>query len=145
MILKRLAILLILLLLTTGFSGNTQKNSITGKWLLICITDLKTAHNSFRPENYNDKHLLFDFKDDGKTGEIIGQTTSNDVGGEYELFENEKMSVSKFGGTKVGEHGWGYQFRDNIRNASSYGYSSDTLLIYFESDTKILKFSPIKK
>ncbi len=142
MILKRLTIILTIFLLVSGFTSN--KESITGQWLLVCISDLQSGNNSFRPENYYDGKLLFKFKDDGKTGKFTGQTILNTISGDYELFENKKMSISDFGGDKVLEWGWGSQFWGNIRSASSYRYASDTLLIYFESDTKIQKFAPIK-
>ncbi len=71
--------------------------------------------------------MLFEFKDDGETGRITGQTIVNIVFGDYELFENKKMSFSGFGGTKIYETGWGSQFSGNIRSTSSYRYASDTL------------------
>lgn len=43
-------------------------------------------------------------------GKMNGHTVTNSVSGAYELLKNNKMKTLSFGGTKVGEPGWGNKF-----------------------------------
>jgi len=120
----------------------TYKTSQTliGTWTLECITDLNTNVQDCLTEDRN-YPITLQFTDDGHLGKINGFTTSNKVYGNYELYGENKIKVTQFGGTKVGEQGWGKGFWKTIRQSTSYEFKSDILLIYSEHDTKIMRFS----
>ncbi len=137
----KISIGILILLITTSFSLNQSRKILSGHWKLICIEDLITNTKAYRPESkYMNNELIFEFKDNGIDGIIKGKTTSNKVSGVYEIYDNQKINVSKFGGTKIAERGWGSDFWSMIKSSSSYNYNSDTLIIYFDSDTKAMKF-----
>ncbi|MDP4844716.1 MAG: hypothetical protein NWR83_09640 [Salibacteraceae bacterium] len=52
------------------------------------------------------------------------------------------MEVSNFGGTKMGEQGWGSNFWNCFNASSSYHYQHDTLVIRYDHDTNALLFIP---
>jgi hypothetical protein len=139
---NKFAPVILLLILFCGFRSQEPRKTISGDWLLVCISDIIQGKTSHRPTNYKTNQLLFEFKDDGEFGEEKGVSTVNSVRGSYQLFDNQKIEVTSFGGTKIAEHGWGSHFCKNIRRATSYRYSSDTLLIFFDSDKRALKFIP---
>ena len=139
----RITIGLFMLFIISAFTLKSPAQTISGHWTLICYEDVVLNQMDCRPEDeYFNGRLTFKFNDDGKHGKITGRTTTNKVSGDYQLFENQRIKVSRFGGTKIGEHGWGSDFWAKIRQASSYKNESDTLLIYYESDTKAMKFIP---
>ena len=141
---KKVFIGLLVLLLISAFTLRPPLNSISGYWKLICYEDVVLNQMDCRPvDEYFSRKLTFKFNDDGKHGKITGSTTTNKVFGEYQLFENQTLKVNSFGGTKIGEHGWGKDFWTKISQASSYKNELDTLLIYYESDTKAMKFIPV--
>lgn len=142
MLLKKIVPLLFLIVVFSSFQNQQPNNTISGKWKLISISHVRLADNSNRPKSYGNSLLLFEFKDDGENGTIKGRTTSNNVRGRYQLSDNQEIKVTSFGGTKVAEHGWGSDFWNNIRSATSYQISSGNLLIYYDSGKRVMKFIP---
>jgi len=71
---------------------------------------------------------------------LIGNTLRNNVYGEYDLFDNNKISITSFGGTKVGEPAWGLRFWNKFREIESYNFKDDSLLFYLNSNTESLTF-----
>ncbi len=126
------------LFLWVGLSDQSAK-SITGKWTLFYFHDSTANIKSFKPANYSDGQLSFKFIDDGVNGEMKGITTTNQIRGQYTL-DNEKNEFENFGGTKMKEHGWGSNFWQTIKNASSYKISSDTLRIRYDTNFKEMVF-----
>jgi len=142
MLSKKIVPLLFLLILFSGFKNQQPKTTISGHWLLVSTSHVRLIDNSDRPKSHHKTQLSFEFKDDGKKGTIKGRTTVNSVRGEYQLFDQQKIEVTSFGGTKIAEHGWGSDFWKNIKSASSYELSSGNLLIYFDSGQRVMKFIP---
>ena len=133
---------LFIVLITTIYTQNFEKQNLTGHWTLICFENLEVNQRDCRPQDdWQNGRLTFEFSDDGKQGEIRGKTTSNSVFGTYQLGENQAIEVKKFGGTKVLERGWGKDFSRKIKQASSYKYFSDTLRLYYDSN-KCMVFVP---
>jgi heat shock protein HslJ len=132
---------LLICILSLSLTSKTNQ-SITGTWNLVSITDLNTNEQHWESENLN-YPIRLQFTDNGQLGKISGHTTSNNVFGQYELFEQNKMKVNQFGGTKVGEQGWGKGFWTTIRQSSSYELKSETLIIYAEDATEIMRFSRV--
>ena len=133
---------LFIVLITTIYTQNFEKQNLTGHWTLICYENLDTNQRDCRPqEERHNGRLTFEFSDDGKQGEIRGRTTSNSVFGTYQLGENQAIEVKKFGGTKVLERGWGKDFSRKIKQVSSYEHYSDTLRLFYDS-SKCMTFVP---
>lgn len=116
------------------------KNTLNGKWKLICFQDLETNIQNCKPIDDPTRFITLTFSDNGQTGTMIGNTTINKVTGDYKLLEDNKIKVERFGGTKINEIGWGSNFWTTIYQSTSYNYSFDTLIIYYDSDSKAMKF-----
>ncbi len=130
---------LLFCILSLSVTSKTNQ-TLTGTWNLVCITDLNTNEQNLESEEQN-YPITLQFTDDGHLGKINGHTTTNDVSGKYELFGENEMIVEKFGGTKVGEHGWGKGFWATIKQSTSYVFKSNILIIYSENNTKTMRFS----
>lgn len=129
-----------------SLSFSQPKETLNGKWKLICFHDFETNIQDCRPVDERSRFISLTFTDDGKEGTLEGQTTTNKVWGSYQIFNGNQMKVKEFGGTKMGEFGWGgYTFWKTIRQSSSFTYNSDTLLIYYDHDTKAMKFIEAEK
>jgi hypothetical protein len=135
--------LFLILLVVLSFSAKKDLQSISGKWTLICYENFLSNNKDCRPpDEYFNGSLSFTFEDDGIHGDIKGRSVTNEVYGDYQLLQNQRIIVTRFGGTKVMEHGWGSDFWGNIRKSNSYQFKSDTLMIYYEDDTKAMIFVP---
>jgi hypothetical protein len=145
---KTLKIFTAVLLALANLSLNSSqpKETLNGKWKLICFHDLETNIQDCRPADERSRFITLTFTDDGKEGTLEGQTTTNKVWGSYQIFNGNQMKVKEFGGTKVGESGWGgYMLWKTISQSSSFSYHFDTLLIYYDFDTKAMKFIDAEK
>ena len=109
---------------------------------MIQYKDLKTGQLELLPENYNNqKCMTFDFIDNQKTGTMSGQTITNSVQCDYNLYDNNEIVVTNFGGTKVGEFNvFGSKFWRTIRLSTHYKINNDTLIINYDNDTKCMIF-----
>ena len=134
--------IIIIIYIFFGIFSTFQNNqTLTGKWTLICYKDISSGERTNRPSSYSPKQLTFEFLDNGKDGTIKGRTTVNDVTGKYKINKN-RISVDRFGGTKIGEHGWGSVFWSTISNSSSFEFRKDTLIILYDNDSKEMLFLP---
>ena len=125
----------LILFSTINLSGQT----LTGHWELISyVHPISNEIIDRKAEDNNDGKLTFWFLDDSINGSITGKTTTNRVRGNYILYHNDSIRITRFGGTKIAEYGWGREF--DIRNATSFKILSDTLIIYCESNINRLKF-----
>ena len=134
-------IIIIIYLFFGIFNTFQNSQSLTGKWTLICYKDISSGERTNRPSNYSAKKLTFEFLDNGKEGTFKGRTTVNDVTGEYKI-NKMRISVDRFGGTKIAEHGWGSVFWSTISNSSSFEFRQDTLIILYDNDSKEMLFLP---
>ncbi len=128
-----------LLIFALLVSLSLTAQTLTGHWELISyvhpVSNEKVDRNT---EDYNNGRLTFRFADDSIRGSIKGYTTSNYVGGDYILDKNNSIQITRYGGTRVGEHGWGAGF--NIRNVEFFKVSTDSLIIYSIRNKNILRF-----
>jgi len=134
-------ILIILLTLVACNKDNTTTTTetLSGKWKLVKYHDLITGTSESEPSNIS-RSIIIQFTDNTIKGNMNGHTVTNTVGGEYELFQDNRMKTLSFGGTKIGEPNWGDKFWDAINAASSYERQSDKLYIYFNADTEKMEF-----
>ena len=113
--------------------------TLTGKWKLIQYYDLVAATSEAEPTNIS-RSIIIQFSDDGHSGTMNGHTVTNSVSGAYELLENGKMKTLSFGGTKVGEPGWGNKFWDAIHTANAYERQKNKLSIFFNASSEKMEF-----
>lgn len=113
--------------------------TLNGKWRLIKYYNLTDGTNESEPTNIP-RSIIIEFSDNGHKGKMNGHTVTNTVVGNYELLENNKMKTLSFGGTKVGEPGWGSRFWNAIQSASSYKRQNNKLFIYFNAGTEEMEF-----
>jgi hypothetical protein len=145
---KILKNLTVVILVFTNFSMASiqTKPTLNGKWKLICFHDFETNIQDCKPANDPSRYITLTFTDDGVEGTLDGHTTTNKVSGVYKLFSENKIQIEKFGGTKMGESGWGgAMFWRTIRQSSSFTYNSDTLVTYYDNNTKAMKFINAEK
>ena len=74
-------------------------------------------------------------------GKMNGHTITNSVSGAYELLKKNKMTTLSFGGTKVGEPGWGKKFWNAIHTATAYERQGNKLFIFFNADNEKMEFT----
>jgi hypothetical protein len=120
-------------------NNTTNNTTLTGKWKLIKYHNLTARTSEPEPANIP-RSIIIDFSDNGLKGKMNGHTVTNFVSGEYELLQNNKIKTVSFGGTKVGEPGWGNKFWDAIYSASSYELQGDKLFIFFKADSEKMEF-----
>jgi len=133
---------LILLLILTACNKDkttTATATLNGKWKLVKYHNLTNGTSESEPTNIS-RSIIIEFVDNGIKGNMNGHTVTNSVGGEYELFQDNKMKTLSFGGTKIGEPNWGDKFWDAIHASSSYDRRSDKLYIYFNADSEKMEF-----
>jgi hypothetical protein len=82
--------------------------------------------------------MTFEFQDDGNSGKFKGKTITNDVNGNYLVTPTNKIKVTNFGGTKVGEPILGGKFWNSIRISSSFRINNDTLRIYYTNELECM-------
>jgi len=130
-------------LITSWASG--QNLSLNGNWTLICYSHITAGQEECKSEYVQQPLIALDFNDDGKTGTMTGHTSTNKVTGDYKIFDYNKIKVERFGGTKMGEIGWGGVFWQTISQSTSFEYKSDTLVIYYDNNSKAMKFARTRK
>lgn len=115
--------------------------SLTGFWALVCYSDLVKKTNDCN----SDEIIRFKFKDDEKTGTIGATTRSNGFGGSYQIFANNEIKVDDFHGTQLKEKS---EFESKIwysmTQSSSFKYKYDSLIIFYDSNKKAMKFIKTK-
>ncbi len=140
-----LSIILTFIVLTASLSGCRKDNNATnnttlaGKWKLIKYHNLTAQTSEPEPANIS-RSIILNFSDNGSKGKMDGHTVTNLVSGEYELLQNNKIKTVSFGGTKVGEPGWGNKFWNAIYSASSYEREVNKLFIFFNADSEKMEF-----
>ena len=117
----------------------TTKPILNGTWKLVAYKNLITGETETEPENIG-RSIIIEFTDDGKRGKLQGRTVTNDVSGDYEILEGNKIKVLRFGGTKVNEPDWGDKFWEAMRRSSSYQIKGNFLLLYFNGDKELMEF-----
>jgi hypothetical protein len=134
---------IVLLLTVSLFSFLTGDNTIglNGKWKLLKFHNLKQGTFEIQPTDPDDPRPIFiQLTDNGKEGIMGGQTSSNSIYAEYELFGVNKMTTSNIGGTRAMDSKWTYKFENSFRSASSYERQADKLFIYYNSDNEKMEF-----
>jgi len=120
-------------------------NSLNGQWKLIQYRDCIGKSVINEPGDLH-KSIEVGLKTVHDSGTIKGHTISNEIVGRYILYNNNKIRVFSFGGTKVGEGTeWGAAFWSAMPRASSYNIKKDTLFLNYENDKKVMVFIKIKK
>src|SRR5690554_1770298 len=141
---KKRSLILFVVLSVLSLSAIQNKETLNGKWTLVCFKDFAGKTENCRPSNKSEEALTFTFKDNGEDGQFYGKTTTNSVSGEYQIDEN-RIHVKRFDGTKIAEHGWGRDFWRVIVQSNSYYFIDDTLVIRYESNTKGMFFVTAEK
>lgn len=134
------SLLISLILLTLVLPQQLTAQTLNGYWSLICYLDILTGKQDCLNPVDESETISLKFQDNGKVGKMYGHTYVNTVDGDYTLEKQNKIKVSNFGGTKVGEIDWKYDFWITIRQSSSFKFCGDTLVLLFDNDTKAMKF-----
>lgn len=137
-------VFLSLFLLLAGLPWQIQNaQTLTGNWSLVCYADLKTKKQQCISPKDESQTISLEFRDNGREGTLSGHTSSNLVSGKYILSKGNKIKVTNFGGTKVGELDWGDDFWSAIYRSSTYTFHRDTLIILYDNNRKAMKFKQL--
>ena len=142
---KMKTVLLLFIISTMGLIQQLTAQTLNGYWSLICYSDLLIGKNYCITPTDESQTVSLMFNDNGKVGTMSGHTTGNEVEGNYIITNKNKIKVKSFGGTKIGEIDWKYNFWNAIYQSSSFKYTADTLVILFDNDTKAMKFIQLTK
>jgi heat shock protein HslJ len=121
-------------------SVNINLKTLTGYWTLTCFSDLDKNTNEF-----DSSSKIWLWFSDEKLGIILGRSRCNHLNGKYKIYDNNKIKVKDFMGTKVYcSEKWDDRLRRTMRLSSSFKYNTDTLLILYDNDKKAMKFIKTK-
>jgi hypothetical protein len=132
-------VLLFFSLVTVWFQTT---GTLTGKWKLTQYTDFKTGKIDSIPAKCDDqKNMVFNFSDNQKEGTLGGQTISNSLTFQYSLSAKNKITTSLLLSAKVGDfEKFAQMFEGAIEKATTYKIDGNTLIIYYDNDTKCMLF-----
>ena len=119
---------------------HSEHQSIMGSWVLISYQNLNTNFIRFSPKTYQ-RPTLINFDSDST---FTGQTSMNLIKGKYELGNQNKISITQFGGTKRGEPVWGDRIWKKFPQSEEYVLKNDTLMISLNSNTEFFKFIDVE-
>lgn len=120
-------------------SLHSDNRNLNGYWTLVCLTEIKTQIFDCRSDDT--PAIVLEFRGKGSGGTVQCFTMRNAVAGHYELPSPGKIVIMKFGNAKAAEpHKWGNDIWNSVRQSSSFKIVSDTLSLYFDHNTKIMKF-----
>ena len=134
---------IILLLTVFLFSFLTGDNilGLNGKWKLVKFHNLKQGTFEIQPTDPDyPRPIIIQLTDNGKEGKMGGQTSTNSIYADYELYGVNKMTTLSFGDTRVVNSKWSDRFESSFRSASSYERQADKLFIYYNSDNEKMEF-----
>ena len=117
-------------------SGN---GTLEGRWKLTFYHNLTSGVNEPEPANIA-RSIILNFSDDGSNGRITGHTVTNTVTGDYQLPGNNKITITGFGGTKVGEPDWGRKFWLAMQSVHRYQRNNRKLTLFFNTNTESMEF-----
>lgn len=114
--------------------------TLSGEWRLIAFEETYTEEIQVEPEHIP-RSIILDLSDKGKTGTIEGHTVTNEIIGDYVLYNGLEMKVNDFGGTLKGEPKWGQNFWDNIHKVQMYIRADNALYLYYRGDSSRMVFT----
>lgn len=117
----------------------TKSQSIDGTWQVIEMrmnNEMKTPDLS--GTNTTDSDISITIPN-ALAGNISGKTFLNTIWFEYKIEEDNKVTFTNYGGTRIAEDEWGIAFRENILNVSQFYIGNDTLFFKNEKGLDIIK------
>ena len=132
-----------LLILISTFFLSCEKDpdyTLSGEWRLVAFEESYTDEILLEPEHIP-RSIILNFNDKGKNGTIEGHTVTNEIIGDYILYNGLEMKVNDFGGTLKGEPQWGENFWENIHKVGMYIRSNNALYLYYRGDSSRMVFT----
>ena len=134
----------IILFFAYGYSNSVTVPSLTGvKWKLFGIVDVKTGElKALKSYTVNGKDCeqcyTITFKEDGT---FTGFSTTNELYGNYLInYSTHDLKISGLGGTKIGEVGDGYLYKDILRTVQSFDLVENELKLYYNNKSNYLSY-----
>ena len=113
--------------------------TIRGTWKLIRHHNLKNGDSNTKPQDL-DSDVIITFEDFQRVGRISGRTIKNSLFGDYILFPNQKIEVTKLITSLAYEPEWGQLPGQGLTNALSYTLDRNTLFIHYNDEREALEF-----
>jgi hypothetical protein len=122
-------ILFSLLIATLAFASCQPDNtyaSLPGPWRMKIAQDNASGISITKPASIaGDVDINFE-----RSGIFTGKTPTNIIGeGSYSVGANRSLTIPCMSMTKVGETSWGAQFVNHIREAQSYRFEDQNILV----------------
>ena len=112
------------------------------KWKLAGIVDKKTDYlKVLEPKDCEECYTLA-FDTDSAFSSF---SASNELTGDYKVdYETNRIQITNFGGTKMGEIGDGNLWWNIIPSVESFSLKKDELKLYYDNENYYLLFKPQK-
>jgi hypothetical protein len=133
---------LLILFAFVSFNSSERGSKMNGKWKLFSYGEIE---NQIEKPVDSKQIIIINFKDDYELGHFYGTTEKNKFYGDYYFSqtlesESRRLAVKRYETTKVKEYGWAVNFGRYMRRACDYKNSGDTLFVYYNTKTAVLKF-----
>lgn len=121
----------------------TNSEELIGSWKCVGFGNLKTDKTvEIKPKDC-EKCYTLTFNAEKK---LNGHTSTNEIWGEFIIdTSTNKIKFNELGGTKINELLDGREFVEALHQVNSYDLTKDSLLLFYEIETKYLLFNRIKK
>jgi hypothetical protein len=117
----------------------SEKPTLNGTWRLVAYENQTTGLTDNDPEPEG-KGVVYTFRDNEKTGSVEGHTFANTITGAYKLGDGCALTITAFGGTKVGEPLWSNKAWLPSNKSGYYQIVGNRLVIYFNGTEERLVF-----
>lgn len=137
----KLKLLLIFLFFPFLFFDCEKENTIDqllGTWVVVSYTD---NLNNTIIEKQDVESLGMDVILNLKNGSFCGINTTNSIFGNFTI-NHDSISVTNYGGTKVGQPQWGNMFSDIVRDLETFNIEDKTLIFNYNNNRNSIILKP---
>lgn len=113
------------------FIDDSSVQNINGTWIVVSYEDYSKNSVTYKNDvdSWNGLDVVLKYMNDS----MCGRNTTNSVFGHYHLADSS-ISVTSYGGSKVGQPEWGNMFSDNVFTLESFKVNSTQLRFYYNDN-----------
>ncbi len=114
------------------------KETLSGTWHLIKYKNLIGGATGFEPKIGTDtaqidRPIIITFSDDGFTGSFTAQTVHHELSGDYEIAEDDRLTIENFASTGVDYEYWGNKFHTGMQSLVRYERRRNKICLWFNN------------
>ena len=131
------------------FQDDTSLDAPYGSWKLVSRENYATNQVFYKDQNDVQRYcnnpagcdIILTFSRSNTANVISGHTITNEVYGDFTFAADlRQITITSFGGTKVGEPAWSDNIWDNILDIGKYKINGQYLRLYMNSKQESLTF-----